>query len=161
MGVTARRAAFAAIVTLALSGCGLSSSPAEGLQFQAPSGWKSSPGIMGLMQFWQLPTNDEEVLMLLRSPRPLQPKDVFSSNGMAGTLKNVKVSELRAIQICRNQPATYLAARGTSSRGAQDDAEVVLTNLGGKAYVALYVRPLGAPANPAASAAIRELCAKP
>lgn len=147
-------------MVLVVSGCGLSSSPAEGLQFQAPAGWKSSPGIMGFMQFWRSP-DDREVLMLLRSPKPLQPKDVFSSNGMEGTLKDVTVRELRTIQICGNRPATYLMARGTSSRGGQDDAEMVLTNLRGKAYVALYVRPLEAPANPAASAAIRELCTKP
>ncbi|MBV8655075.1 MAG: hypothetical protein JO160_03450, partial [Candidatus Eremiobacteraeota bacterium] len=54
-----------------LAGCGLTSSPAEGLTFSPPAGWQSSPGIMGFMQFWRSPTNSEEVLMLFRSPKAL------------------------------------------------------------------------------------------
>jgi hypothetical protein len=146
---------------VALAGCGFTRSPAEGLQFQPPTGWTSSPGIMGFMQFWRPPTDDGEVLMLVKSPRPLQAKDVISGDTMKGTLKDMTVQELRAIQICGSQPATYLAATGSSSKGGKDTVEMVMTTTTGSTYFAMYVRPVGTPPNAAAAAAVRELCAKP
>lgn len=145
-----------------LSACGFTSSPAEGLQFQAPAGWKSSPGIMGFMQFWRPPVDDGEVLMLVKSPKPLQAKEVFSNSQTSGTLKDVTIQELRTIQICGNQSATYLQAQGESSRQeGRDQVEMVMTNTGGSTYMAMYIRPLGSVPNAAASAAVHQLCAKP
>jgi hypothetical protein len=149
------------IAAVLLSACGFTSSPAEGLQFQAPAGWKPSPGIMGFMQFWRPPVDDGEVLMLVKSPKPLQAKDVFSSNQMQGTLKDVTIQELRTIQICGNQNATLLQAQGTSSRGGKDQVEMIMSSTGGSTYLAMYVRPLGTAANAEASSAVRQLCAKP
>jgi hypothetical protein len=144
-----------------LSDCGFTRSPAEGLQFQAPAGWKSSPGVLGFMQLWRPAVDDGEVLMLIKSPRPIQVKDAFSNSTLNGTLKDVTVRELRAIQLCGSQPATYLAASGSSSRGGKDEVEMVMTSNGGNTYFAMYVRPQGMTPNAAASAAVRELCPKP
>jgi hypothetical protein len=145
-----------------LSACGFTSSPAEGLQFQPPAGWKSSPGIMGFMQFWRPPVDDGEMLMLVKSPKPLQAKDVFSNNQMQGTLKDVTIQDVRTIQICGNQSATLLQAQGTSSsRQGKDQVEMIMSSTGGSTYLAMYVRPVETAANPQASAAVRQLCAKP
>jgi hypothetical protein len=150
------------VAGILLSACGFTSSPAEGLQFQPPAGWKSSPGIMGFMQFWRPPVDDGQMLMLIKSPKPMDPKEVFSNSQMHGTLKDVTIQDLRTIQICGNQAATLLQAQGTSStRDGKDQVEMIMTNAGGSSYFAMYVRPLGAAANPEASAAVRELCAKP
>jgi hypothetical protein len=116
---------------------------------------------MGFMQFWRPPVDDGEVLMLVKSPKPLQAKEVFSNSQMQGTLKDVTIQELRTIQICGNQSATYLEAQGESSRQGRDQVEMVMTNTGGSTYMAMYVRPMGSAPNAAASAAVRQLCAKP
>ena len=42
-----------------------------------PPAGSSSPGIMGFMQFWRPPSNEREVLMLFKSPTPLETHDVF------------------------------------------------------------------------------------
>jgi hypothetical protein len=150
------------VAGLLLSACGFTSSPAEGLQFQPPAGWKSSPGIMGFMQFWRPPVDDGEMLMLVKSPKPLEAKEVFSNSQMHGTLKDVTIQDLRTIQICGNQSATLLQAQGTSSsRPEKDQVEMIMSNAGGSSYFAMYVRPLGTPANPQASVAVRQLCLKP
>jgi hypothetical protein len=150
-------AAFLAVATI---GCGLTASPTDGLQFQPPSGWESSPGIMGFMQFWKSPSNDREVLMLFRSPKPLKPSDVFSDARLNDTLKGATIESRSNIEICGHQPATYFRARGSSSRGGEELVEIVITSLRGAGYLAMYVRPLNAPGNPSALAALREVCAK-
>jgi hypothetical protein len=145
---------------LAASGCALSASPADGLKFQAPPGWRSSPGIMGFMQFWRPPVDDREVLMLFKSPKPLQPGDVFSNAQLHDTLKTMTVERRRGIEICGGQPALYVEARGSSSEG-DERVDMVITNAGGYGYFAMYARPFQAAPNPSAEAALRELCVKP
>jgi hypothetical protein len=149
------------VAAVLLSACGFTSNPAEGLQFQAPAGWKSSPGIMGFMQFWRPATDDGELLMLVKSPKPLQAKEVFSNSQLHGTLKDVTIQELRTIQICGNQSATYLEAQGESERQGRDQVEMIMTSTGGNTYMAMYVRPMGSAPNAAAAAAVRQLCPKP
>ncbi len=103
----------AALLAIACSAAvRFTASPADGLQFQPPAGWQSSPGIMGFMQFWQSPANDGEVLMLFRSPKPLKPTDVFSDARLNDTLKDATIESRTNIEICGNQPATYFRARG-------------------------------------------------
>jgi hypothetical protein len=150
-----------ALTALVASGCGFNASPADGLQFQPPAGWHSSPGIMGFMQFWRAPADEREILMLFKSPRQLRPSDVFSDARLNETLQHVSVERREAIVICGNQPARYVEARGSSSNGEQDRAEMVMANAAGSTYFALYVRPLTSPPNAMAEAALRELCAKP
>ncbi len=116
---------------------------------------------MGFMQFWRPPSNDREVLMLFKSPRPIGTQDFFHSDAVKKSLNDVSVEDQRTITICENQQATYVRARGSSSRGGDESVEMVGTNAGGNSYFALYVRPLGAAPNAAAQAALREVCTKP
>ncbi|MFY9665568.1 MAG: hypothetical protein WAL67_04385 [Candidatus Cybelea sp.] len=150
-----------ALAALSLAGCAFNSSPADGLQFKAPPDWRPSPGIMGFMQFWRPPGDDRQMLMLVKSPKAIAPSEVFSDARLNDTLKNATIEQRQAIQICGNQPATYLAARGTSARGGDDRVDLVMTNIAGTTYFAMYVRPPGAAPSPMAEAALRELCTKP
>ncbi|MGB8907979.1 MAG: hypothetical protein WCC84_04470 [Candidatus Cybelea sp.] len=150
-----------ALAALSVAGCAFNSSPADGLQFKAPPDWRPSPGIMGFMQFWRPPADERQVLLLVKSPKTLQPSDVFSDARLNDTLKNATIEQRQTIQICGNQPATYVAARGTSSRGGDDRVDLMMTNISGTTYFAMYVRPLEAAANPMAEAALKELCSKP
>jgi hypothetical protein len=153
-------AALVSIAAIIQAGCSFGSSPAEGLNFQAPPGWQSSPGIMGFMQFWRSPTNDQEILMLFRSPKPLPEGAIFSNSQMQETLKDVVVTRRSRIEICGNQPATYIEARGSSSKGGDENIEMVMTTARGTSYFAMYVWPIAFPANAQAAAALRELCLK-
>ncbi|MBV8529870.1 MAG: hypothetical protein JO104_01015 [Candidatus Eremiobacteraeota bacterium] len=154
------RPAAAVLAALVAAGCAFNASPADGLRFHAPAGWSSSPGIMGLMQFWHPAADDRQVLMLFKSPKPLKPGDVFSDARMNDTLKDVIVERRSPIAICQGQPATYVEARGRSARGDDERVEIVMTNAGGSSYFAMYVRPLVGAPNPMAQAALRELCLK-
>lgn len=153
-------AAVAIGCALALAACAFNASPAQGLRFQPPLGWQSSPGIMGFMQFWRTP-DDRETLILFKSPTPLTANDVFSNDRMQDTLKDMQIEERHAIQICGNQPATYVRGRGTSPKRGDEDVEMVMTTVRSTSYFALYVRPIGARPTFAAQAALRELCPKP
>ena len=153
------RAASLCASVLALAACGLTNSPADGLTFQAPSGWQGSPGIMGFMQFWKAPNDDKEVIMLFKSPKPLDKKDVFSNAKMQDT----SVQKEEEIKICGDQQAEFIQARGTSSSsGSSSDSNIqmVMTNAGGNTYFAMYVYPVNQQANEEASTAIRQLCTK-
>jgi hypothetical protein len=116
---------------------------------------------MGFMQFWRPPADDREVLMLFKSPRPIQSGDVFSNAQVHGALHDVAVERRRPILICGTQPATYIEARGHSARGGDERVEMVTTNVAGTSYFGLYVRPIEALPNPMAAAALREICPKP
>ncbi len=142
-------------------GCGFNSSPADGLRFQAPPNWSSSPGIMGIMQFWRAPSDDRSVLMLFKSPKPMDAREVFSNSRLKDTLKDTRITSKRDVTICGNQPATYIEARSTSEKGDAENVDMAMTTLNGSTYFALYVRPLEAAANPQAEAALRQLCPKP
>lgn len=145
-----------------LAGCGLTSSPADGLAFTAPSGWQASPGIMGFMQFWDHPVNahSHEVLMLFRSPKQLDRSQIFES----GKLQNAQIDQQRQITICGNQPATLFVGTAESSTGDQQSTphklEMTMTNAGGTTYFAMYVYPVGARPNAQAESALREICVK-
>lgn len=142
------------------SGCGLTSSPAEGLAFTAPSGWQSSPGIMGFAQLWTPGSNSDEVLMLFRSPREIDRSQVFQS----GKLKNTKIDREQEVKICGNQPATYFVGSAESTTGGHPDKphhlEVMTTNANGATYFAMYVYPMNQQPNAQAQTALHELCVK-
>jgi hypothetical protein len=141
-----------------LGGCGLTSSPADGLVFRPPSGWQGSPGIMGFMQFWKSPTRSDEVLMLFRSPKQIDPNQVISS----AKLRDTRIERRQQIKICGNQPAVSFTGVGASSNGNTTEAEMqmVMTNANGASYFAMYVYPVGVRPNGEALAALHELCPK-
>ena len=154
----ARALCLVALAT-GLSGCGLTSSPADNLTFHAPAGWQGSPGIMGFMQFWKAPGNDAEVLMLFKSPKPMDQREVFNN----AKLNETDVEQQQAIKICGSQPAEYIKARGESNSGAkktESEIEMVMTNAAGNTYFAMYVYPVGVRPNAEASASLRVLCPK-
>ena len=152
-------AAVSIAVTLGVAGCGLTGSPADNLNFKAPPSWKGSPGIMGFMQLWKSPSSDQ-VLMLFKSPKPLQTSEVFSS----ADLKDASDVTTQHISICGNQPAELLKARGTAQSLMQKRRDVnvamVTSNAAGATYLAMYVYPVGTQPDAGANAALRELCAK-
>lgn len=143
-------------LVLAASGCGFTSSPADNLTFTAPAGWQSSPGIMGFMQFWKAPNGNKEMLMLFKSPKPLQVRDVFNNANM----REAKVQAQKPITICGSQPAEYYKAQGTSSQGNDSNVEMVMTDAAGTTYLAMYIYPVGAAPNAQAATALRALCSK-
>lgn len=151
----------AALVVFATAGCALNASPADGLRFAAPPGWHSSPGIMGFMQFWRPAVGHHEALILFKSPKPVKMSDLVTQPGVDDSLKSATIERRESIVICDRQPATYMEARGTSSRGDESRVEMVMTNLRGNTYFAMYVRPAAASPNQMAEAALRELCPKP
>lgn len=155
-----RIAASAVACAPVLAACAFNASPAQGLRFQPPPGWQSSPGIMGFMQFWRT-ADDREALILFKSPTRLTANDVFSNDRMKDTVKDMQIEQRSPIQICGNQPATYVRGRGTSPKRGDEDVEMVFTTVNGTSYFALYTRPIGATPNSAAEAALRELCPKP
>src|SRR5579863_3874221 len=103
-----RHTALVAIAALALGGCALRASPADNLVFKAPAGWTASPGILGIMQFWRPPTDDGELLMLVKSPKKLKPGDVFADQRFHDTLSGATMIHRSPITICGGQPATYV-----------------------------------------------------
>jgi hypothetical protein len=154
------RLGIVAVLALICAGCSFTASPAEGLRFTAPPGWRPSPGIMGFMQFWQSPHDDRAVLMLLKSPKPIQRDELFSNPRFRDTLRDTTVVRHQTIAICGHQPATYIEASGTSNQGERSHVDVVATDVGGASYIAMYVRPLADPADAKAEAALRDLCPK-
>lgn len=145
----------AAAAAMALAGCGFTSSPGDALTFKAPKGWRGSPGIMGFMQFWQGP-QDGEVLMLIRSPKPLKTSEVFSN----ADLTHADVQAEKSIDICGNQPARYFKAKGKWKSQRDSTVEMVMSNAGGATYMAMYVHPEGTQPDPEAESAIHQLCVR-
>lgn len=152
--------ALLALLALLPAACGFSRSPAEGLNFQAPPGWKASAGILGFMQFWRAPGDDRAVLMLFRSPTHLDPNQMFSEDRMNREVQDADILQRRAIKICGSQPATYVEAEGSSSRGGRVRVDAVMSDVNGSSYFAMYVRPVAAAPDPQALGALRELCSK-
>jgi hypothetical protein len=141
---------------LAMAGCGLTSSPADGLTFKPPAGWQASPGIMGFMQFWKSPSDDNEILMLFKSPKKLDESQVFTT----ANLRDEKMKSRQDINICGRQHAVYLQGTATG-KGGNKDVRMVMSDANGTTYFSMYVYPAGAPANGEATSALRELCTKP
>ncbi|HZY99261.1 MAG TPA: hypothetical protein VFE36_06785 [Candidatus Baltobacteraceae bacterium] len=151
---------FAGVACAVLSGCGLTSSPADDLTFTAPTAWHSSPGIMGFMQFWTPSEKSEEVLMLFRSPKQIDREQILEN----GKLKDVKFSQEHQITICGNEPAMFFKGSAESSTGNQPSKphslEMTIANAGSATYFAMYVYPLDGHPNAQAESALRELCVK-
>jgi hypothetical protein len=149
-----------ALVALALAGCAFHASPTEGLQFRPPPGWRSSPGILGFMQFWRPQSGVREALMLFKSPKPLASSDVYSSANMQGAFKSVTVRRKQNIEICGNQPAYFVQGTAVSRNDTLSNVDMMLSTVHGVSYLAMYVRPMEEPPNAQAEAALHGLCLK-
>jgi hypothetical protein len=157
----------AAIAGLALlTACGFMKSPAEDINFDAPSGWQSTPGIMGRFQLWTGGGAKPQVLMLMKLPqdakidRSFDASDVKELTGPT-SVKDATMLEQRSMTICGNQPATYLKMRGVSnSQKTEETIEAVISKVSDGTYMAMHMYPVGSMPDPQAEAAIYELCPK-
>jgi hypothetical protein len=156
MGIARGFVVASLLGTFALAACsGLTKSPAEGLNFKAPDGWKSTPGIMGIMQLWSSGTG-KEVLMLFHAPADWKADQALDS----ANVKDAQVEEQRAVKICGDQNAQFVKMRATSTHGDGDQNVQMMTSkaVDGGTYLALYIYPIAAQPDAQAQAAIYELC---
>jgi hypothetical protein len=155
---------FPAFCALFLTGCGLTSSPADGLTFTAPYGWQASPGIMGYMQYWHPASRRDEMLVLIRSPfKQLDLSHAPNRIDLGNSTSRTHFDSWDRVEICGNQPAIYVIGesyRDTKSGEVERHMRMVMTNLSGATYIALYAYPLTGLPNGEALASLRQLCLK-
>jgi hypothetical protein len=154
----------AALCAFILGGCGLTSSPADGLTFRAPYGWQGTPGILGTAQIWHPPAQDGEVLMIVRLPiQQLDLSRATSQIDLQNASSREHVDSVDRIKICGNQPAVYMIGenfRKSVTGDVESHNRVVMSNLNGATYLAVYTYPMTAEPNGEALAALRQLCVK-
>lgn len=150
-----------------LTACGLTKSPAEDINFVAPAGWQSTPGIMGRFQLWTGGANAKQVLMLMKLPQDAKIDQSFDASDfkeMTGptSVKDATMLEQRSMKICGNQPAMYMKMRGVSNGGTKTEEmiEAVLSKVSDGTFMAMHMYPVGSVPDPQAEAAIYELCPK-
>jgi hypothetical protein len=148
-------AAFALLGAVATAACGgLTKSPTEGLTFKPPAGWTSSPGIMGMMQFWTSP-DKKQVMLLFNVPSDFKMDEAFSS----ADVKDAHIETQRSMKICGNVDAQYVKAIATSSRTGDDtNLEMIQAKGSSGTLISMYVYPIGAKPDGDAEAALSELC---
>ncbi|HTA38136.1 MAG TPA: hypothetical protein VK760_03630 [Candidatus Acidoferrales bacterium] len=148
-------AALALVATVATAACGgLTKSPADGLTFKAPTDWASSPGIMGMMQFWTS-ADKKQVLMLFRVPADFKTDQAFNS----AEVKDAHIESQKPVKVCGSQDAEYTKAIATSSRtGDDNNLEMVSTKNADGVLMGMYIYPIGTKPDAAADAAIYQLC---
>lgn len=158
-----RASAFsAAAVCVVITGCG---SATDAVTFKAPANYTSAAQIGPFMQLWRGPNHNSLALMAFPAKIDLD-KATTNSN-----IKNAQVVKQSTIRICGSQTAYYVsmigneatAGAGTSSPGAADEKrqiDLLATDVDGKTYMAMYIRPLGTTADKAAEDAIHNVCSK-
>ncbi|HTC31201.1 MAG TPA: hypothetical protein VK702_10765 [Candidatus Acidoferrum sp.] len=145
----------------ALAGCG---SATDAVTFKPPANYASAAQIGPFMQLWRGPQHSSMMLMAF-------PTKIDLDKAMTGSnFKDAQVLKQSSLQICGNQPAYYVSMIGTgdslgsSSPGIRlekHQVDLIATDAGGKTYMAMYVRPIGSPADATAESAIRNVCSKP
>jgi hypothetical protein len=154
---------FAPLVCVVLTGCG---SATDAVTFKAPANYTAAAQIGPFMQLWRGPNHNSLALMAFPAKIDL---DKATTNS---DIKNAQVVKHSTIQICGNQSAYYVSmigehdVPGTASPGAASTEEkrqidLLATDVGGKTYMAMYIRPIGTAADDAAEDAIRNVCSKP
>jgi hypothetical protein len=151
-----------------LTACGFMKSPAEDINFTAPTGWQSTPGIMGRFQLWTGGGAKAQVLMLMKLPQDAKIDRSFDSSDfkeMTGptSVKDATMLEQRTMKICGSQPAMYMKMRGVSNSGSQKTEEMieaVVSRVSDGTFMAMHMYPIGSVPDPQAEAAIYELCPK-
>jgi hypothetical protein len=120
------------------------------------------------MQLWKGP--NETALMLMALPTQVDLNKAVTSTD----IKDAEVQKTSKVQICGDQPAIYVsmigtestsftgssAPSGTSATEEKHQIDLLATNARGKTYMAMYIRPVGTPADPAAEGAIHNVCPK-
>ncbi|MBV9270827.1 MAG: hypothetical protein JO165_07030 [Candidatus Eremiobacteraeota bacterium] len=150
-----KRALLSLAVLCVVTGCSFKS-PAENIDFKPPTGWNSTPSIMGF-QMWVSPKKDEMLMLMNRTGKLSQTFDLKTIPG--NTYSEVTMS--KEIRICSNQPARLVVASGKSKEGKAETTQMVLTTYANdNNYMAMYARPTSSAPDPQAEAAIRMLCLK-
>ncbi len=158
------RIAVTTLATVLLVACGgLTQSPADGLNFRAPEGWQSTPGIMGRFQLWSNGDGkDKQVLILMKLPPGTKFDKSFDLNEVDGPnagIEGARIVSRREMTLCGNQASLAVTMRGESSREkVEENVTTVFSKTDDATYMTTYVYPVGASPNARAEAAIYELC---
>jgi hypothetical protein len=150
-----RAIAAVLLASAALAGCG---SVTNGIDFKAPAGWTSTPSILGRMQAWMKKARDnkqDEMVFLVRGSNT----NVDIKNIPQAGLGSISMAKQTTITICGNQKAQFVSGVGSGHGGQKQVMEMVSATVGQDGFVGMYLRPVSDPADPAAEAAIRSLCA--
>ena len=152
--MNARHALIAGGVAL-LTACG---SATDAITFSAPAAFHAKASIGPFMQLWE--SAPHNVIILMSLPTQLDLKRAMEQ----ADLKGARVEKNERIKICGSQPAVFAQVQGETNTGSENsqpsEVEFLATNVKGKTYMAMYARPLHSAADPAAEAAIRNLCPK-
>jgi hypothetical protein len=152
-----RRTAELAMLA-SLAACGTAS---DAVTFHAPPGYTQTASVGPFVQVWKT-TDNANILTLLALPAKIDLDKALSQSD----IHDAEVKAKKNITICGGQEAIYADIVGTMHRGGEDapaekgHIEFLATNVGGKTYMAVYVRPLSAPVDPVADAAIHAICPK-
>lgn len=111
------------------------------------------------MRLWESSPHTDIILLAL----PVQVKldeAIAQSN-----VKHAHIEQRGYTTICGRQRAFFARMQGDSSTGGtgtpvRSEVQLLATNVKGKTYLAIYIRPLRSPADPAAERAIRNVCPK-
>lgn len=152
----ARLFLFAGAVAL-LAGCG---SATDSITFQVPPSFHPKASFGPFMQVWAAaPHND---IVLISMPTQIDLNKTVSQ----ADLNDARLQKKEHIKICNgSQDALFVLLQGDSkvdddSSSGPAQVEFLATDVRGKTYLAMYARPLHSPADPAAEAAIRNVCPK-
>jgi hypothetical protein len=151
-----RRTIAAAAAVLALAACG---NATDNTTFSPPANFHSAASIGPFMQIWE--SGPRSVLMLMAMPFKTKIDEAMSQAQIKGSA-DMKTSK---VAICDGkQQAIFASGEGQTSTTSSDktpsEIELIVTEINGKTYMAMYGRPLHAPADAAAEAAIRNVCPK-
>ncbi len=149
-------------VAVALAGCG---SATDATSFTAPPGYTTAVSIGPFAQVWRGPKGTRSGIVLTALPGVV----AFNNITESSNIKDAEILKDQNVKICANQDAYYLSMIGESPEtesgsaggaGGKQRIDVIATHLNGKTYLAMYVRPMGAPEDPAAESAIHGICPK-
>ena len=152
------RGATAVLALAAVTACG---SASDAVTFTAPAGFVEKASIGPFVQVWAEESTDSAIV-LTALPTKMDLHEAVQGSGVKGA----QIDKEKMITICGNQSALYAdlvgghITVGTGKAPKPMRVELVATVAGGKSYVAVYTRPVKAPANTAAEAAIEKLCPK-
>lgn len=152
-----KRAIAAIALGCTLTACG---SATDHVTFAPPPAYKATVSIGPLVQMWSGPGSS--TIMLMALPTKLD----LSKSIEPSTVRGAKVQAERHITICGDQPAVDGKMIGNSALGSKNridkpqQIEFIATDVSGKTYMAMYMRPSGSPADGAAETAIHNVCPK-
>lgn len=133
---------------------GLSSDPADGLNFRPPQGWTSDIRLLGIDVFAS-PGRTQFMTLSTMSPGP----DLEQRLMNGATYRNPRGTERSIITICGDKTAEYTTAVVYFISGRRDmNLEMITKERTDDVLVADYVYPIGSKPDKTAEAAIRALC---